>query len=894
MAAEAFLGGFNADTDPDLLVQALIRGNEHASAFPTTLAKDFANKFIVVAHQENTSTGFSGTLFRSKVPDANNRYEYTLSFRSTEFIDDAIRDSKGTNDLEIRKIGWALGQIADMEDWYRTLLAAGQQGSDKGLPPDAHFNVTGYSLSGHLASAFMLLRRDDNTVGKVDHAYTFNGAGTGGLHFGISLDKVVAQFDEMRELARPRGPASMQDIQDANGRVRQVLDELRRISGFKNTFTNDVVPPPGAFVSLAYQLAAVLSSRNTIPSSNFPLPAGDINTIPLKRKFAATEPFTQLTEIFGADGGDSDSNIVDGRFSFVSFSGQHYSEESNSFGVYIEDQPRTRGNYSLVRNQGELVENPNQNGFSDTHSLVLLVDSLALMSTFTELDPNLSQHDIEAIFRSSSNSRQRTVPGTAGKAEGDTLERALDSLRRVFQGPDIDPLPTKLDGNTWADLDDRETFHSTIKALVDSPAFKLASGLVEVKLLPSDATSLEKAADTDIAFRFALETLSPFAVTGNPGLFASYNMEGELDPFNPNTGKGEFTPQFVIDRSAFMAAQLELFEGNKDYVLNSNGANIRFEDLGSETTLSRLGKAQFDLAERLSIRPDADSKIGHLLNSLGYDEQYIFGSRIAATGDLIRGGPGVDHLYGAAGNDVLRGNGGNDYLQGDAGDDHLIAGTGADTLLGGSGDDVLDGGAGTDKYYFYTGGGHDTVIDLAEASGPGYRQLGEVYFNDVRVNGRFMPTGADIKDFTFDLAGQSYRASYFGDINTSTPGKLMLWNEADGSNVVTLTKFISGDFGIVLDPDAPPRVYTDKLGTDDPDNSLLVGVPHQATLSSDAPDQRVFGYGGADYIVAGNDNVLAYGGEGNDYITNGAGDQGLYGRIKSVSHSRASSVRLAR
>ena len=212
MAAEAFLDGFNVDTPRQDLVAALTQGNEHASRFPPVLAEAFADTYEVIAHRKNTSTGFSGTLFRTKSADASGKYQYTLSFRSTEFIDDAIRDSKGTNDLEIRQIGWALGQIADMEDWYRQLLAAGEQDPKSGLPPDAHYNVTGYSLSGHLASAFMLLRRDDDTVGKVDHAYTFNGAGTGGLHFGTSLDKLVAQFDKMRALPEPRGPASMQDI----------------------------------------------------------------------------------------------------------------------------------------------------------------------------------------------------------------------------------------------------------------------------------------------------------------------------------------------------------------------------------------------------------------------------------------------------------------------------------------------------------------------------------------------------------------------------------------------------------------------------------------------------------------------------------------------------------
>ena len=205
-----------------------------------------------------------------------------------------------------------------------------------------------------MTSAFALLRRDEGTESLLGDIYTFNGAGTGGLHSGQQLDAVVTRFSNLLSGLKARGAASMQDIARANGRVLQILDELRRISGFDNTFL-DGVPPTGAFGTLAYELSAVLASAYTIPSSNVPLPFGDVSTIPLKRTFAPTTPFKQLTEIYGADGGEADSSLVDGRFSFVSFSGQHYSAPENSFGVYIEDQPLTRGTKSLQPRPGGIL-----------------------------------------------------------------------------------------------------------------------------------------------------------------------------------------------------------------------------------------------------------------------------------------------------------------------------------------------------------------------------------------------------------------------------------------------------------------------------------------------------------------------------------------------------------
>lgn len=63
-------------------------------------AADFLGKWEVVAQQDNTPTGFSGTLFKSKATG-----ELVLSFRSTEFVDDNARDNVAANALEIKEYG---------------------------------------------------------------------------------------------------------------------------------------------------------------------------------------------------------------------------------------------------------------------------------------------------------------------------------------------------------------------------------------------------------------------------------------------------------------------------------------------------------------------------------------------------------------------------------------------------------------------------------------------------------------------------------------------------------------------------------------------------------------------------------------------------------------------
>ncbi len=132
----------------DVLPALLTTGNSRSSRFTTELAQQFVGQWTIVEHVSNITTGFSGTLFRDKGTG-----KLVLSFRSTEFADDAARDNQATNALEITEKGWAFGQIDDMETWFSSLRASGklEQGAQ----------VTGDSLGGHLATASDLLHAGD-------------------------------------------------------------------------------------------------------------------------------------------------------------------------------------------------------------------------------------------------------------------------------------------------------------------------------------------------------------------------------------------------------------------------------------------------------------------------------------------------------------------------------------------------------------------------------------------------------------------------------------------------------------------------------------------------------------------------------------------------------------
>lgn len=100
-----------------------------------------------------------------------------------------MRDNEATNVKEIKDTGWAWGQIADMETWYDELRR------DPGKLQGQTFSVTGYSLGGHLATAFHLLHPDD-----VKEVVAFNGAGVGKVKSGGLADGLRAALDTFNGL----------------------------------------------------------------------------------------------------------------------------------------------------------------------------------------------------------------------------------------------------------------------------------------------------------------------------------------------------------------------------------------------------------------------------------------------------------------------------------------------------------------------------------------------------------------------------------------------------------------------------------------------------------------------------------------------------------------------
>ena len=622
MAAESYLQ--DIDLHNELLVKPrLLLGNNNQfgisptdadlagkTRFTSVLADRFLARYDIVDHHASDATGFSATLLFDKETQ-----QYTLSIRSTEYRDEAQggdwqRDGLPGADGEIKDYGFALAQLVSMERYWRELTAVGGK-----LAPDAKINVTGYSLSGHLATVFTEMHSD-----RILQTYTFNGAGRGFV-------------SELGQDGQPVEQTLRRMMLDLEGRLLAFDPEGTQFrSGAAGNIYGD------ARYDVARQ--ATLTRFPTIGTGNtqfFTIPAGVVGGIPTQ-----SEALDKVVQLVG--NAETGSDVQ-----FVANSGIHAPSQS----IFIEGQPLLEG----FNQQREFQ-------YGNTHSLTLLVDSFALQELFLKVDPTLEQSQIEGIFNAVSAQKAdvTVLPGVIPLAEGDTLEKTLDALRKVFLG-NVSSTPFGRQPGDFGNLGNRDAFYQNIQQVtaaltgvsyrIDSLVGQSASTMRTIALQdgPNDALGL--------AYRYALKELNPFVLRGmdrdtTQALYSRHNETGELSLLDPNTGTGNLTSLYFEDRAAFLLKKIEV-----DSHSISLPSLTHFNDieLGYE-----LGSDALPLPQVLFGGQGGDSLIGSLLF--------------------------VDHLYGGQGKDQLYGNGGKDYLEGNQEDDLLDGGSGADTMLGGTGDDI--------------------------------------------------------------------------------------------------------------------------------------------------------------------------------------------------------------
>jgi pimeloyl-ACP methyl ester carboxylesterase len=449
------------------------------------------------------------------------------------------------------------------------------------------------------------------------------------------------------------------------------------------------------------------------------------------------------------------------------------------------------------------------------HSQQILTDALAVYPLFAELSPTLSVEQITAILKADSNQNAAT------------LESAVQALAKLY-----------LPGTPDIPRENRDALYTAMYDLQQNTLFQQDAGLVQVQpLIGLSRATLVTQAQTDLAYRYALKELNPFALTGDDALYAPHNAHGELDLYDPATGAGTLTDAYLQDRAAFLTWANKANTEDKTTVRGPNGPeNWQFTDQAKSYTLNVIGQV------------------------LGSNSQNPY-RKVIFDGDTagwVEGGTEADHLYGGGGDDILKGNGGNDHLEGGQGLDELQGGTGNDTLVGGAGadyltggkdSDILQGGLGNDSYIFSSGDGWDWIDDIDGA--------GQIKYDDTILAGgkqvapNVWQQKAGDATYTYSLYDRTENGQTFQVLAIQGP-----------SGGMWVKHWQDGQLGISLqNADALPPT-TDLYGTGQADNSHLQDAT--PSLESTASNQKVYGLGGADYLKINQAGGIGYGGVGND------------------------------
>lgn len=801
VAAESYLDGItDFGTQVAIIRQRLQTGNNREGFKPvgvTRLAEtqvdEFLANFQIIAQASDyadpnrstpvyyagttilANTGMSATLIQKRGTN-----EFTLAIRSTEFRQvsdggDRDRDGYGADVNGIFFNGFALAQLAALEDYYAWLKQSGN------LPTGAVLNVTGYSLGGHLATVFTEMHAADTDV-VFGRTTTFNGAGRGFWTGADNPNEIVAYYKAVLAdptLAAAWGTSPTDLALYQNARTAMDLNvPLDPLSVYRD--------PRHVWAQRAANLQFQLWFN--------PLDAGSAD---LRNGAAA-----KITQIYGREYAPAWTGVAN--------SGVH----GPATGVFVEAQP-------LV--EPTLTDFGGATDFGNGHALVLLADSLALMRAYQTLDQTLSLETLNRLFAGFSNNVAETL--LPAKAEDDPLENALDSLRRLFLGPDVPRTEYKPGASGFGNLDFRNQFHDHLEELTASTEFNRWAGEVQlVDLTDLSTVEIIAAAQGDLAYRYAVRELNPFAVTGAQALHESHNLDGELDLYDPaSASRGGMTDLYLAERAAFLTWKSVANRDNVERLRGPNGpTNWCFADVPSGYTLNVVGQV------------------------LGIDSTEPF--RVAAFGgdknDAVVGGEVEDHLYGGTGGDYLYGKSGNDYLEGGRGLDLYQYNASINILLQSANDGadvVLDtDGRGVLRYAYdpFIGSPRSTfVVDTSV-----WISAAKWSSADGKFAYELIPGDTDRQDLRVTIVG-----------------------DAGGS--LTLKDYRDGDFGIRL---AQPR-------TREFTGVTISGALGDDPLNGTPASEMIFAFAGNDTVRAGDGDDWAEGGEGADIVEGEGGDDVVAG-----------------
>ncbi|MEW6544389.1 MAG: calcium-binding protein [Nitrospirota bacterium] len=437
------------------------------------------------------------------------------------------------------------------------------------------------------------------------------------------------------------------------------------------------------------------------------------------------------------------------------------------------------------------------------HSIVTATNALALYDLYATLNDSLDIPTVTGILEATA------------RSDGETLERSLDALRKLFQGGQPTATP----------VGDRERYYSNLLTLRSelSPTGQ-SLGLPVLSLKDVNAPTLKNLAVSDIAFRYALKELNPFVVLNVD--YGAHNGNGELALSDPTAGPGELTAEYLTDRAAFLAKKIEV-NTSLSATVASAASTVHFQDTQLQ---EEIGPASAPLP------------------------QVIFGSDASEvlTGSQLF----ADRLYGGAGNDQLFGQGGKDYAEGNRGDDVLNGGSGVDHLVGGADNDTYYVDDVRDQVVEFETGGNDTVISSAATL-----KLADQVENLRLTTGAVLGRGNELdNNLATETAGSILSGGRGDDIYVLHAGGRVV--EAVGEGTDRVESAVS----VTLGANIEDLLLTGTAAVDG------TGNEQDNTITGNKAANRLVGGGGQDHLLGGEGNDTLAGGAGDDLLEGGAGD----------------------
>ena len=423
--------------------------------------------------------------------------------------------------------------------------------------------------------------------------------------------------------------------------------------------------------------------------------------------------------------------------------------------------------------------------------------------------------------------------------KGTPVAAVVELILRYGQNEFLDMFKRTHDGDSAATPTTNDTFASNAYAFFSAFSPEQSQSIVtrtigEFGNANAWAKLAGEATPLGLALRNSLQQLSEVVIERADGY-----PDRNLELYDPHTGEGFITAQWLADRAQMLARLIARTQGS----------------------FGEHSLQQFSYSD-LASGKQAPMTTG-VLNSLamfGDDGGRSFAG--GANADHLYGGEGNDSIDGMAGHDVIEGGRGNDSLTGGDGNDELYGMAGDDVLIGGKGNDSLIGGEGNDRYEFASGDGLDEILD-ANANG------------QLWINGAPIPAlkrraplsniwSTENRSITLALVENTLNIKYGqGDlvvIKNFQPGMLGIrLPEYEGQPLTAADLTLQGDWKA---KDADPTVPGDQPSFDELGNVVLLPKVKQRNkadvLYGSAADDVILGLGGSDRLFgkAGDDRLF--------------------------------------